>query len=265
MITMMGSIGAYTKNLKLQTQFQMKQAKGELGTHKSLTDYLSPAGDEEGHHKKDEKLGKIQNKILSGTKLTPEERRYLEAHDPEAFQKLRSAEQQQKDFEQKLKRCRTKEEAQRLKMTYINSSLVTIKGVEHNSAIPKEKKLEIFMQEKLKCERIEESAQEFVKRGDYERLPTQAEEHKAMKDAAEAEKAARPEPPKIKEPAVSGGESGTEQPSKEEKPEIHVETREEKKVRRARSSPRRAEYARAAAAYSAVLEADAGFTVDTKG
>ncbi len=34
MITMMGSMGTYMKNLKLQTQFQIKQDRGELGSHK---------------------------------------------------------------------------------------------------------------------------------------------------------------------------------------------------------------------------------------
>ena len=56
MIAMMGSIGAYTKNLKLQTQFQMKQARGELGSHKSLDGYLSARLSEDGEdeHKPNE-------------------------------------------------------------------------------------------------------------------------------------------------------------------------------------------------------------------
>jgi len=252
MTAMMGSINAYTKNMKLQTQFQMKQAKGELGTHKSLEDYLKTSlaqGDQE--HKADEHLRDIKNKLLAGGKLTAEERKYLQAKDPEAYQKLKSAEQEQKAFEQKLKQCRTKEEAQRLKMTYISSSLVTIKGVEHNSAIPQNKKLEIFMQEKQRCDKIEESAQEFVRRGDYRRLPTQAEEAKARKDAQEAQK---PKVPEKKEPAGASQEHQDKKPqaAEEKEPAIHVETREEKKVKRARANARRgsdAEFAQAVAAY----------------
>lgn len=274
MITMMGTIGSYTKNLKLQTKFQIKQANGELGSHKSLEDYLktSLGQDEDGMPKRDEKLGKIQDKVMAGTKLTSEERRYLEAHDPETFQKLKAAEQQQKDYEQKLKQCRTKEEAQRLKMTYINNSLVIVKSVEHNSAIPKIKKLEIFMQEKMKCDKIEESTKEFVKRGDYERLPTEAEAAKARKDAAEAEKAAEPEAPERKEPAETSGEHEEEkaQAQQEKKPAIHVESREEKKVKRAKANAHRgssAEFARAVAAYKAnsAEKANAESKVDAKG
>lgn len=259
MITMMGSISAYTKNIKLQTQFQMKQAKGELGTHKSLEDYLKTSQGQDELPKRDEKLGKIQNKVMAGTKLTPDERKYLEAHDPETYQKLKAAEQQQKAFEEKLKQCRTKEEAQRLKMTYINSSLTTIKSVEHNSAIPKNKKLEIFMQEKMKCDLIEESEREFVKRGDYGRLPTEAEEAKARKDAQEAQEAQKPEAPEKKEPAETAEEHQEKevQAQEEKKPSIHVESREEKKVKRARANAHRgsaAEFAQAMAAYKSNSE-----------
>lgn len=268
MITMMGSIGAYTKNLKLQTQFQMKQAKGELGSHKSLDEYLSASLSEDGEdeHKPEDKLRDIHNKLLQGGKLTPEERKYLQAKDPEAYQKLKAAEQEQKAFEQKLKQCRTKEEAQRLKMTYINSSLVTLKGVEHNSSIPKDKKLEIFMQEKQRCDRIEESSREFVSRGDYDRLPTEAEEHKAIKDSVEAEEAQKPKAPEKKKPG------DTPEPAdrpEEKKPAVHVETEEEKKVKRARANSRRgsdAEFHQAVAAYTASAAGEAGTSIiDTKG
>jgi len=273
MLTMMGSINAYTKNLKLQTKFQMKQARGELGSRKSLEDYLQTAqtpGDEE--HKSDDKLTGIKNKLLAGGKLTLEERNYLQSKDPEAYQKLTATEQEQKAFEQKLKQCRTKEEAQRLKMTYIGSSLVTLKSVEHNSAIPDNKKLEIFMQEKQRCDRIEESSREFVRRGDYDRLPNQAEEAKARKDAKEAKEAQRPKAPEKKEPAETAEEFRRRdtQAKAERKPAIHVETREEKKVKRAKKNVGRgaeAEYAQAVAAYRANTqpELDPPPTIDAKG
>ena len=241
MITMMGSMGTYMKNLKLQTQFQIKQDRGELGSHKSLEDYINitNAKDLPGHEndKDREKLSGIKNKLLQGGKLTAEERKYLQAKDPEAYQKLKASEQEQKAFEQRLRQCRTKEEAQRLKMTYINSSLVTLKSVEHNSAIPQQKKLEIFMQEKQRCDRIEESSREFVRRGDYDRLPTEAEETKADKDAQEAREAQRPKVPEREEP-LKPAEKRKEKPT-EERPAVHVESREEKKVKRARANAHR--------------------------
>lgn len=266
MITMMGSMGAYMKNLKLQTQVEMKQSRGELGSHKTLEEYLEAAKPEEDGHKSDDRLRDIHNKLQQGGKLTQEERKYLQAKDPEAYQKLCSAEQEQKAFRQKLKQCRTKEEAQRLKMTYISSSLVTVRSVEHNSAIPQQKKLEIFMQEKQRCDRIEESAREFVRRGDYERLPSEAEEQKAQKDAQKAEEA-RPleREGEVKAPKERGEKKAD---AREDRPAIHVETREEKKVKKARANAGRGpRYTQAVTAYQASLlppEASAS-KVDTKG
>lgn len=274
MISMMGTIGAYTKNLKLQTKFQMKQARGELGSHKSLTEYLSASlnreEDEEQEDKVKNKLREIHNKLWQGGRLTAEEKKYLEANDPEAYQKLKATEQEQKAFEQKLKQCRTKEEAQRLKMTYINSSLMAVRSVEHNSAIPKEKKLEIFMQEKQRCDRIDESSREFVRRGDYEKLPTQAEEAKAVKDEAEAEERERPRAPERKEQYETTQEhrERVEMAREDRRPAIHVESREEKKVKRARANARRgsdAEFRQAVAAYQASGVAEAAAKVDAKG
>lgn len=270
MITMMGSMGAYMKNLKLQTQVDIKQSRGELGSHKSLTEYLdaSLSRNKDDEHKPDDKLRDIHNKLLTGGKLTEDERKYLQSKDPEAYQKLKAAEQEQKAFKQKLRQCRTKEEAQRLKMTYVNSSLVTIRSVEHDSAIPKEKKLEIFMQEKQRCDRIEETSREFVRSGDYDRLPSEAEESKAHKDAQKAEEDRRPKAPQKAEPSDTAGELREKQAPMEEKPAIHVESREEKKVKRARANASRsARFAQAVTAYQAsVMPPEAAIPkVDTKG
>ena len=69
MITMMGSMGTYMKNLKLQTQFQMKQDRGELGSHKTLEEYLNDSKAQE-EHGSDDKLRDIHNKLLQGGRLS---------------------------------------------------------------------------------------------------------------------------------------------------------------------------------------------------
>lgn len=239
-----GSLNTYTKNLKMQTQFQMKQSQGELQSHKTLEDYLntSLSSTEGMNHRGDDKLRNIQNKVLAGSKLTAEERKYLQEKDPETYNKLKQAEQEQKAFEQKLRQCKTKEEAQRLKMTYVNASLARVKEVEHNSTIPLSKKLEIAMQEKVRCDKIEESARKFVQSGEYDKLPTEAEEAKAEKDAKEAAEAERTQKHEAdeaqKEKRIQ--KAREDRLSAEEKPSgIHVESREERKVNHARRKARR--------------------------
>lgn len=252
---MIGSINSYTKTLKLQTQFQMKQSRGELQSHKTLEQYLGETESvREGSPRGDDQLRSIHTKLMAGGKLTAEERRYLQAKDPEAYAKLRQNEQEQKAFEQKLRQCKTKEEAQRLKMSYLNASLITVRAVENNSSIPLQKKLEIVMQEKQRCDKIEESSRKFAQSGEYGKLPTQVEEAKAEKDRQEAEEASRTPSPELEAPhkEESSREKTLEEKHQKEKPAIHVESREEKKVRRARTKARRnsgPDFAQAVAAY----------------
>lgn len=270
---LMGSLNTYTKQLKLQTQFHLKQAKGELGSHKTLEQYLGEAANTDEKAGSDDTLRSIHQKLDAGAKLTAQERRYLQSKDPEAYAKLEAAEREQKAFEQKLRQCRTKEEAQRLKMTYLNTSLVVVKAVENNPNISQAKKLEIMTQEKRRCDRLEQSAREFVRQGGYDRLPTEAEQAKAEKDAQKAQRPAQqkePETPDVRE-ARKKEEEAREKDRKKEA--IHVESREERKVKRARAQARAsaqksaaADFTLAAAAYrSSAKAAPLQPTVDVKG
>lgn len=265
-----GSVNAYTKNLKLQTQWNLKkESGGAAGKGKSLSDWLQASQGLKGNKAEqaaaaaacadaiqrtreqgDDKLREIMNKIYAGGKLTQDEREYLRAKDPEAWQRLKSAEQEQKSYERELKCCKTKEEAQRLKMTRLNASLNTVKRVENNPHIPLEKKLEIAMQEKLKCDNIQESTQRFVEKGEYGRLPTQAEQAQAERERQEAEEVKAPETGSQQTQGPERTEtSGREEPGRPEldgaapkrerdgqaEPAIKPESPEARKVRRAKA------------------------------
>ena len=93
---------------------------------------------------------------------------------------------QQKAYDQALRRCKTKEEAQRLQMNHINKSVMVIRSVEHNSHITDQKKLEIAMREKRFTDRIQKSTREFIQKGEYKNLPSEAEETRAHQDRIES-------------------------------------------------------------------------------
>ena len=223
-LSIMGSVNTYTKTMKLQTQWNLKQQSGDYTSHKkSLDEWLSTAqetlkksrsslygnqDDDDEQSKK--KLNNIMQKIYAGKKLTQKERQYLQAKNPQAYEKLRSSEQEQKAFEQKLRQCRTKEEVQRLKMTHLASSMAIVGSVQHNSKIPLEKKLEICMQEKMRCDRIEASTRAFVSSGEYNRLPTEAEQAKAHKEEKEKQQVHKKPKPDQK-------------PSKPQQPDVDLE------------------------------------------
>lgn len=246
-ITMMGTIGAYTKTLRLQTQWKLKQQSGDLSGHKkSLDEYLqSTQADRSAAHDEEtqERLRSIHAKLDAGTKLTIREREYLKAKDPQSYAKLEAEEEEQRAYERELRRCKTKEEVQRLKSTYLNTSLMTARAVEHNPAIPAEKKLEIMTREKRRCDRIQESTQVFVRKGEYEALPTDQERAKAEREEAQrrrplqdaespAEKPAAP--PKERGPEKASGEEPRRREEKE-KPKVRVESPEARKTRRAKA------------------------------
>ena len=253
---MINSLNAYTKNLKMQMEMDMKQASGQLGSHKSMEDYLKAVGlpGEDDEHKPDTKLRDIHQKLFCGSKLTTEERKYLQSKDPKAYTKLQMNEMEQKAFEARLRQCRTKEEASRLRLAYIGSSMATVKAVEHNSNISNEKKMEILMQEKHRNDLFEKSTREFVRRGDYDALPTDAEAAKARRDA---QKAKMPRKKENKRDRLDKDGKRAEKSGRYERrrPAVHVETVEEKKVKRARARARAsaaADYGKAMQAYMAV-------------
>lgn len=223
-ISIMGSVNSYTKTMKLQTQWNLKQKNGDYSSHKkSLEEWLdttqqalkkNQAGANQDDDEGKKRLNNIMQKIYAGKKLTDKERRYLQAKNPQAYEKLRATEREQKAFEQKLRQCKTKEEVQRLKMNQIASSLSTVKSTINNPNIPQSKKLEICMQEKVRMDRMEQSTRAFVASGEYNRLPTEAEEAKARKEEKQKQ-TEHTKPQKPQKPA---------QPEQPEQPETEIKT-----------------------------------------
>lgn len=78
---------------------------------KNISELLSPAcgmTDEE----KTAYLNRIMGKLKSGKKLTAEEMRFLQAEDPALYQQAARVQAMRDGLEQRLKSCRSKEEAQ---------------------------------------------------------------------------------------------------------------------------------------------------------
>ena len=250
-VSMMGTMGAYTRNMRLRMQWTLKQRSGDITGHKkSLDEWLQasrtfardPGGTDEASQ---DYLRSIHTKLDAGKKLTSEERAYLKAKDPQTYAKLEAIEQERRAYEQKLKQCRTREEVQRLKMAYMNSSLMVVRAVENNSAIPKNKKLEVMTQEKRRCGMLEESTQAFIRRGEYARLPTDQERAKAEREEAEkrlpeetARETAKPADT-LPQPTQEASPE-EERPSEAERPGLRAESPEARKTRRAKA---RAAYA----------------------
>lgn len=267
-----GSLRTFTKNLEMQVKFDEKKDSGKLTAHPtSERDLIQQQVDDE--HKND-RLKEIMRKVESGAKLTKEEKAYLKEKAPETYDEIEAREREQKAYEQALKRCKTKEDVQRLKASRLGASLSKLKEVENNPHIPLEKKLKIFMDEKMKLDKFEESARKFARSGELAKLPTEAEAAKAEKEQKEAEEARRnPEaekPDPAEKPAPGPDQTAEARPDKEEKPEKPAEPKRESRPAFEQESPeaRKVRRAKAKAAYThpeeAPMETPAA-SLDTRG
>lgn len=179
--TMLTSVGQYIKTLKLQTTWQLKQEKGDYTGHRaSLEQWLGEsvgtgASSWEERHTGDSKLQSIQMKVFHGRTLTLKEKEYLRAKDPETYEKAKQLEREKKAYEDALKRCRTKEEVQRLKLSRVGASLSAVNAIKNNPHISKSDKLALMMMENGKVAAAERATREFVRGGDYQRLPSELE------------------------------------------------------------------------------------------
>jgi len=258
-----GSLNTYTKNLKLQTQWNMKKQSGDVTSHTNpMEQRLKSSAVSDTTQDKNEdknKLNTIMQKVYAGTKLTDDEKQYLQAKDPMTYQKLRSMEQEEKSYEQELKKCLTKEDVQRLKMSKVGSALANAKAIANDPAIPQEKKLQMLQLENARCNKLEERTRKFIKSGEYEQLPTEAEESKAREEIKETGKVEIFEQPGQQEQSQSTAQdkSQTEAVPSDmksetvDKPKINLQTEQESHVEVESPEARKVRRAKAKAAYTA--------------
>jgi len=195
-----GTLGTYMRNMEKHAQWQMKQQSGDYLSHKkSLQEWLEDTRENnptlaESIEKQAEmdkpEIQAIYTKVQYGKKLSPTEMKYLQTNDPETYAKALSIQQEKKAFENELKQCRTKEDVQRLKMTKVATSFAAVKDIESNPNISDAKKLEYVMMENARVEAISDVVDKFVEKGEYDKLPTEAEYNKVMKEEHEAKEEA---------------------------------------------------------------------------
>lgn len=262
------SLNTYTKNMEMEMKWQKKKASGDFTADGATTiaDSVKQQAEEIRRANQDgstKMTAQIELKLNSGQKLTAEEMEYLRDHDPQTYQRVKATEAEQKHYEQELKRCKTKEEAQRIRMAHAATSLSTVNEIKNNPNIPESKKLELVWNEHRKNMALQQTTQEFIESGKYAKLPTEAEKQKAEKDLEEAKKAeqgiedpAKPDKSEeLKDKEISESQDSPEQLPKES--EVNAEkakaalTRKEMTRQEAESTPEalKVKRAKARAAY----------------
>ncbi len=233
----------------MQNKWQQKKQSGDFsaGSIKSVNEWVEEQKSKLNNSddkNNDKVLTGIRSKLTCGSRLTPSEMSYLQRKDPIAYAQALDVEAERAAYIRELKKCRTKEEVQRFRMSHAAKALTTVNNVMNDPHIPQEKKLSAVMSEQQKMSAIEKETADFVKSGDYAALPTEREKLKAEKDMEKAkseEKRCKDADRKAKEqenkPAAKDEKSTAKR--HEEKPKMTKEqaenTPEARKVRRAKA------------------------------
>lgn len=159
-----------------------KQELNERSTWTSEQFMVADFQDQLEHNREAEKRQKIDNKIMSGGSLSPEEISYLEKNDPAALKKYHETKEEKEAYKEKLRQCKTKEEVDRVKLQKLGELESSLSSVVNDPAIPKSAKLAKAQEILAKTNNIEAAHLEFVKSAEYQCLPT--DEEKKEQDAA---------------------------------------------------------------------------------
>ena len=141
----------------------------------------------------DHKLAGIQSKVYSGTSLSRAEKEYLKTKNPVLYARLEAADLEKKVYERELKRCRTKEEVQRLKLSHTASSLSAVNAGQHSAGASSEQKMALAQGELYKLKGMQDATNRFVRSGAYHSLPTEREKAIAEKRVRQAQERRRRE------------------------------------------------------------------------
>ena len=191
--SLMTSINHLRKNAKLESKWEKRKQEGFstdglTERQKDNVNFINAYKEQQEMHPEDKEMQRITNKIYAGGDLTEKEMQYLQKKNPILYQKMRAVEAEAKQYEEDLKRCKTKDEAQRIKMNKINASVASIRSVESNPNISDADKLAFAQAEQAKMREIEKITTKFIESGAYAALPTDAEKFQTEKELEEAKR-----------------------------------------------------------------------------
>lgn len=188
------SVNSYLKNMDMQNKWEQKQRTGNYKADgiKSASEWAEKQRDtfekKERENDRDTVLDSIKNKAAYGGYLTASELQYLKSKDEAAYQRAVTAENERKIYEHELRMCRTKEDVQRYKMHHTAYSAERVKSAVNDASMSEDEKLDSVMGEFQRMSAVNKAERDFIRSGEYSKLPSQAEKLKAERDLKRARK-----------------------------------------------------------------------------
>ena len=115
-----GNRNQYLKSLKLEQYWDMKKSGAisimeKVDVHASSGKGIGSDQEKEQERAIQKKLNKIKAKLRAGARLTGAEKAFLRKHAPKLYLEMLKLEREQAAYEERLKRCRTRDEVEQVK------------------------------------------------------------------------------------------------------------------------------------------------------
>lgn len=207
-----GTLYEAGKMMVMQNKWEQKKSTGNINKkeQKELTPQereLQRYREQLEETKKGNEYSALYSKIQSGQKLSPAEEDKLKTQDMKAYLDYKADQAEQEAYEERLKRCRTKDEAQRLQTAKMQGNLSKIKNIENDPYISDAEKLKMARIIQGDTTANAKIYQEFTQSEEYEKMPTEGELQQLRKMERDAENAELQE---IKEDISESQESESE-------------------------------------------------------
>ena len=207
-----GTLYEAGKMMVMQNKWEQKKSTGNINKkeQKELTPQereLQRYREQLEETKKGNEYSALYSKIQSGQKLSPAEEDKLKAQDMKAYLDYKADQAEQEAYDERLKKCRTKDEAQRLQTAKMQGNLSKIKNIENDPYISDAEKLKMARIIQGDTTANAKIYQEFTQSEEYEKMPTEGELQQLRKMERDAENAELQE---IKEDISESRESESE-------------------------------------------------------
>ena len=116
-------------------------------------------------------LSSIDAKLMSGSNLSDDELEYLKKNNPEAYKEAVEVMNERKNYKEALKKCRSKEDVEKLHQNKLQSFAANIKSIDQNPNIPKLEKLKKMETIFKKLMAVEDEHMTFKNSSRYQKLP----------------------------------------------------------------------------------------------
>ena len=173
-----GSIRQSVKLATMSALIEEKKTKGFVQKQREMTPeerMLENFKEQAAQEKEAEYTNGIANKVMSGKTLSAEEIEYLQQKNPELLKKYQEMQEEKKSYERQLRRCKTKEEVERVRVNKINGYLAQAKSISHNAVIPKGEKKAMLEEIMARLTNMEKVHAKFVKSEQYRKMPREQE------------------------------------------------------------------------------------------